>query len=225
MGGLGSGPSWPDRLNAKPLVEDAVALDVAVLTRAGVLRLGQHVISRCALAYPALGTRFELQIEADLTSASAGDGQLIVTFRAGGEERTQVLQVVTTQQNLGGERVWFICPQTGKRTRVLYLPLGADQFASRQAHGLAYRSTREKEHLRQITAVQKIRSRLKGDLSIYAPLPQRPSRMHRRTYERLASTLERRQMPLADLPVRNLDEELDRLIQAGLLRPARGRSR
>jgi hypothetical protein len=108
---------------------------------------------------------------------------------------------------------------------VLYLPLGADQFASRQAHGLAYRSTRENEHLRQITAAQKIRSRLKGDLSIYAPLPQRPSRMHRRTYERLASTLERRQMPLADLPVRNLDEELDRLIQAGLLRPARGRSR
>ena len=81
--------------------------------------------------------------------------------------------------------MWFMCPVTGRRARVLYLPDGGWQFASREAHGLSYRSQGESDVFRSITQAQNIRARLGGSLSIYTPLPPRPRGMHQRTYERL----------------------------------------
>jgi hypothetical protein len=103
---------------------------------------------------------------------------------------------MATRQSLDGQRLWVICPVTGNRARVLYLAQGGDAFASRQARGLVYRSTRETPWMRQITAAQNIRSRLKGSLSVHAPVPRRPARMHQSTYERLVTELKRLEAPL-----------------------------
>jgi hypothetical protein len=43
----------------------------------------------------------------------------------------------------GGRRWWFICPVKKIRAAKLHLPPGATQFASRNAHNLTYRSSRE----------------------------------------------------------------------------------
>ena len=45
-------------------------------------------------------------------------------------------------QHFGGVRWLLSCPMSGVLTSVLYLPIGADRFASRQAHGLAFASQR-----------------------------------------------------------------------------------
>jgi hypothetical protein len=87
-----------------------------------------------------------------------------------------------------GTRLCFVCPVTDQRARILYLPAGGKQFASREAHDLAYRSQGESDFFRMITRAQAIRARLKGDRSIYAPFPHRPLGMHRRIYERLRTT-------------------------------------
>jgi hypothetical protein len=53
------------------------------------------------------------------------------------------MRLETTRPNFGGLRWWFLCPITGRRVGVLYLPgKGGTVFASRQASGLAYRSQR-----------------------------------------------------------------------------------
>jgi len=52
------------------------------------------------------------------------------------------LGLTTTPQPFGGQRWWFICPRTGRRTAKLYLPDGALTFASRQAYRLAYQCQR-----------------------------------------------------------------------------------
>jgi len=97
----------------------------------------------------------------------------------------QTLRLAVTKPRLGGVRLWFVCPVSGRRARVVYLPQGGDRFASRGAHGLTYQSQSETDLFRSITQAQKIRARLSGDVSIFAPFPPRPRGMHRRTYERL----------------------------------------
>jgi hypothetical protein len=100
-------------------------------------------------------------------------------------EHHQRIKIVATRPRLGGARLWFVCPLSGQRVRVLYLPEGSKQFASRKAHRLSYRSQGESDLFRSITRAQNIRARLGGDLSIYTPFPERPRGMHQRTYERL----------------------------------------
>jgi hypothetical protein len=179
----------------KGLVEEAIALDIASLARAGSIAVGCEVMARVVLTSPVTSQRLQVTLDSDLRYARVGDGKLVVAFQAEGQSREQLIQVVSVPQHLGGERPWLICPVRGKRARVLYLPHGARQFASWQAHGLAYRSTREKPWMRQVTAAQNIRSRLKGSLSIHAPVPKRPKGMHVKTYGRLVRQLKQLEYP------------------------------
>jgi hypothetical protein len=55
---------------------------------------------------------------------------------------------------------WFVCPLSGRRARVLYLPGGAPMFASRQALGLGYRSQRSTEADRLIEKSRAARKKL-----------------------------------------------------------------
>jgi hypothetical protein len=136
-----------------------------------------------SLAAP-LGPRcLAIQYSSNLTNLA--DANMTVSFRFRGVERRQTVRVVGTAPHLGGIRLWFVCPITDQQTRILYLPPGAERFASREAHSLAYRSQGESDLFRMITQAQNIRARLKGSLSIRAPFPPRPRGMHQRTYERL----------------------------------------
>ena len=94
-----------------------------------------------------------------------------------------------TACHLGGRRAWFRCAvysngrYCGRRVGLLY---GAGElFACRRCYGLAYASQREAPMHRGVNRAQKIRMRLGGSANLCEPFPEKPKRMHWRTYHRL----------------------------------------
>lgn len=86
-----------------------------------------------------------------------------------------------TRCHFGGERVWFRCPVSGCGRRVATL-WGAEIFACRQCHNLAYESQNETSHSRALGKAQDIRRKLGGDPC--GDFPPKPKGMHWRTYYR-----------------------------------------
>ena len=182
MGGPGSGyHSW--RRLPRNLVERAFMLDLAALHRVreatGTITTGQLV-----LVARATGEELPMRYTANLTDLA--NPHLELTFKAAGRWHHQVICLDVTRPRYGGSRYWLLCPVSGERTRCLYLPVGATEFASRAVHGLSYRSQSESAFWRSVRQAQKIRARLGGDVSIYAPFPPRPRGMHKRRYKRLS---------------------------------------
>jgi hypothetical protein len=81
--------------------------------------------------------------------------------------------------------MWFVCPRTKRRVRMLYLPLGARRFASRRAYRLVYTSQRGTAVDRAHRGQAKIKARLIGDCDPDEwDLPPKPKWMRWRTYQR-----------------------------------------
>jgi len=101
-----------------------------------------------------------------------------ITYRVG---------LATTHPHLGGERWWFICPRGGQRAAKLYLPLGGQQFWSRDGYELGYACQRECRRDRLMRRVRKLHRQL-GSSRCFG-VPEKPKWMHWRTYERKAAAL------------------------------------
>jgi hypothetical protein len=115
-------------------------------------------------------------------------------------ESSQTIRVERSRSALGSVRYWFRCPLTGRRVAKLYLPPARGVFASRAAHGLAYRSQRLSRLERAYEIARRVRTRLGGTNNLAERFPPRPPRMHRRTYERLrAKGLTAQEVTVADL--------------------------
>jgi hypothetical protein len=119
MGGIGSGNfSW--QRPRHHFVEHAFTLDIAALTRAGRIvpgtaSMGQWKVAGCS------GTRaLTLHYDTDLTKLD--EAGLWLSFSVNGKNHHQTLRLAVTKPRLGGVRLWFVCPVTGRRARVLYLP-------------------------------------------------------------------------------------------------------
>jgi hypothetical protein len=102
---------------------------------------------------------------------------------------TQRVPITWTGCHFGGRRPWFICSvcsdgqYCGRRVAILY---GAGTyFACRHCYGLAYETQQQSARWRGFATAQKIRMRLDGSVDLLEPFPEKPRRMHRRTYERL----------------------------------------
>jgi hypothetical protein len=76
--------------------------------------------------------------------------RLALTSRVNGDSVRQTVEITATTPHFGGARLWFVCPVTGARTRVLFLPPGARQWASRTAFGLVYTSQRMGDSARRL---------------------------------------------------------------------------
>ncbi|WP_108683293.1 hypothetical protein [Methyloceanibacter sp. wino2] len=101
----------------------------------------------------------------------------------------QRVELITQPRHFGGRQWYFVCPITGRKCSVLWQPPGAHRFCSRQAWGnqVAYQTQFETPFDRAITAREKVKDRLIGDLDRRAwDLPPKPKWMRLRTYERLA---------------------------------------
>jgi hypothetical protein len=101
----------------------------------------------------------------------------------------QRLDVIAQPRHFGGQQWYFVCPVTHKKCSVVWLPPGADRFGSRQAWGkqVAYATQFEAPFNRAISAREKVKSRLIGDLNPREwDLPPKPKWMRWDTYERLA---------------------------------------
>ena len=106
----------------------------------------------------------------------------------------QRVPITWTACHLGGRRPWFICPGfcDGRycRRRVAVLYCLRDYFACRNCYELAYESQQEPIRMRGLIKAQKIRMRLGAKPNVFDPFPEKPPRMHWRTYERLRRVYE-----------------------------------
>jgi hypothetical protein len=117
---------------------------------------------------------------------------LVYRARPPGATESRVVEqrvpIVWTKCRLGGRRPWFKCLITangevcGRRVAKIYGPC---QFACRRCLGLVYESQREIPVRRAMRRAQMIKMRLGGSNDPLDPFPQKPRRMHWRTYERL----------------------------------------
>ena len=122
-----------------------------------------------------------------ITIRKEGDAQGSLQIVMG--ELEQRLDLVAENRHFGGQQWYFTCPVTGRKCSVLWLPAGASRFCSRQAWGkqVAYSTQFESPFERAISAREKVKSRLIGDLDPRDwELPPKPKWMRWPTYDRLA---------------------------------------
>ena len=105
--------------------------------------------------------------------------------RTGPEHEDYTIRLVTTPVGFGGHRWWFICPVSGQRCAVLWLPRGAYRFGSAKGYGLAYDITRLAPQDRLWHRMRKIARRLGDDDPTPDFPPRKPKWMRLATYERL----------------------------------------
>jgi hypothetical protein len=101
------------------------------------------------------------------------------------------VSMVATPCRFGGQRWWWICPETHKRVANLYLPNGGDRFLSRSAYRLSYASQRQAPTGRMHDRSRKLYVRLGADYrGLSWEWPPKPKGMHTRTYEGICARLE-----------------------------------
>ena len=107
---------------------------------------------------------------------------------------SQRVPITWTDLHFGGRRPWFICSvcshgqYCGRRVAVLYSL--RDYFACRHCYDLAYESQQEPIWMRGLLKAQKILIRLGAKPDLFELFPEKPPRMHWRTYERLRRVYE-----------------------------------
>ena len=104
-------------------------------------------------------------------------------------ELEQRLDLVAENRHFGAQQWYFKCPVTGRKCSVVRLLPGATHFCSRQAWGkqVAYSTQFEPPFERAVSAREKVKSRLIGDLDPRDwDLPPKPKWMRWPTYERLS---------------------------------------
>ena len=166
-------------------LEDGLKLDVNKLVRQGFWPRGNEPLT--------FSTQWTSNHRGVITNAQS-------TIQKEGEDRAslrivvvgkpeQRLELIAQPRHFGGKQWYFVCPVTGGKCSVVWMPPGADLFCSRQAWGkrVAYSTQFESPFDRALTAREKVKSRLSGNLKQpYACLPIKPKWMRWHTYERLA---------------------------------------
>lgn len=190
MGGYSSG-----RYATQPTVEDGLKLDLGRLIRRGwVVPGGWNFGILTWTTVPDKEHVASIGYEADLRDRAGAWLRLHYTMTdSDGSKLARDYRVwlATTRPHFGGVRWWFVCPLTGTRAAKLYLPPGADRFASRRAYRMSYESRRDKPLFRAQAWEARIIRKLGGDYGHpNAPTPPRPKWMRWRTYGRLCAELE-----------------------------------
>jgi hypothetical protein len=176
MGGYGSGRSgW------KGVLEYCRSLDVNRFNREGMLRQpGWWMWRWCD--------------EDGNQTASIGVGyaveglELQYTVNPGTDEAERLhyrVRVTWTPCTYGGERPWFVCPNTYCGRRVGKLYLRSRYFVCRHCTGAAYASQNETREDRLMRKAWKIRRRLGASTDLTSTIWRKPKGMHWRTFERL----------------------------------------
>lgn len=182
MGGWGSG-----RSGGKPIREDALVIDLALMLRKGWLREG-CVGHRHRMTWGANGQdRASISYDFDLADPDNASLTLIYTNKRDSDEgraECQRIPLSYTEPPYGGRRWWMICPVRHERVGKLYLPAGGDIFAGRKAWRIAYRSQRSASRDRAFDKLHRLQRRLDCEEGWEQPI-RRPKGMWRRTFERL----------------------------------------
>ena len=188
MGGIGSGNH-----GGKPTVEDGLVLDLSRLIRQGTFKPGQRwggsIVWTEVNSGRQVGT---IGYEANMGQESGWVRLRYTTTGYWSGEKTYHdyrVELTTTPQPFGGRRWWWVCPRRGDLVAKLYQPSGGGIFASRKAHGIAYRSQRQSPHDRAISQAFKRRRRL-GSAGGIGSYVEKPKGMRWATFDREMKRLE-----------------------------------
>ena len=155
-------------------VEKFQSLDVHDLHRAGALQEALVSFEWASFRWPGL------------VGLTANKWRVDVEFRSGASQR---IPLIWSPCHFGGWRPWFRCVTCDQKVGKLY-NTGAS-LRCRRCLDLWYASQRRGARSRRYLQALKLRLRLNGIASLAQPFPERPPRMHKKTYDRLRRTAER----------------------------------
>lgn len=162
-------------------VEHLRSISIRQLHRAGALR--EPLVSFLMVSFMWPG----------LTQLTVNRWRADVEFRGGASQR---ITITWTPCRFGNGRPWFFCPGCNRRVERLF-NTGAS-LSCRECLDLRYASQRRGAKSRRYLQALKLRLRLNGIASLAAPFPERPKRMHRKTYLRLRQRAERLERGIGD---------------------------
>ena len=168
MGGRGSG-RHPDP-RAKATTDTFRAVDIHPLQRERLLASERDFDVRWLW-----GDRLLACIRVRTEAA-----RLILTYR----HRLFAVRLDWTACNYGGRRTWLLCPRCGRRVATLFFR-GAETFACRRCHRLAYQCQREQADEHAARRANRIRALRGWKPGILNGEGERPKRMRREIFERL----------------------------------------
>ncbi len=151
MGGINSGRR---RTVTRGAVEQFPAIDLRVLKRAGLIRVGEYTYDTLHWRNQALEA-LSAKIFIDLSDTDDASMRVVMA----GERHRVAIDCVPCPY--GGIRAYFLCPINGARCEQLFLVDGI--FASRKAHGLTYASQSEDDLSRARRKVRKLHRQIDGD--------------------------------------------------------------
>lgn len=158
-------------------------------------------------------------------SITFGDGTIISVRTSPGYVHVNNVPILVdwTTPHLGGRRAWFLCCRCRRRCTVVY---GRDrQWGCRRCWRANYPSQKEDRYERLVRRAGRLRRRL-GDTVAKAPVdhvdlagipPDKPARMHWRTYGRLARELEQVEVAIGQEFVESAERLLARCRQRGTM--------
>lgn len=155
MGGLGSGAQRSTHIGN---VEEALALDIRVLRRLGVVLVGECI---CDTVHWSIDSRrtHSARLRVDLSDIERGGIMTVIADMIDGT-LSQRIAINAIPSPLGGWRCYFFCPVTARRCEVLYYAGG--RFASRDAQRLSYSVQNMTDFSRVQRKAAKLHSRLRG---------------------------------------------------------------
>ncbi|MGX1402363.1 hypothetical protein AB7M70_011836 [Bradyrhizobium japonicum] len=171
------------KVDAKLTTNYCFSLDIQYLKKQGYF-------VRNGVTNGTLNQRFRMSGRRLSTSITCEKGNVLrLKYDRNGNEITYSVRIVYSKCNYGGERPWFICPNTKCNKRVGKLFLVGDYYLCRHCHDLAYETQNMTEPFRMLEKAQNIRERLGAEsLSTIDPFPPRPKGMHHKTYKNLRNT-------------------------------------
>ena len=185
MGGYGSG-----RSGGKCKVEGAFRLDIGWCRREGIIRPNTCIGGslRFQSYQDELDVNYEARVAREWDSWIRLQYSLQDYWTGDLLEIDDKIELTATKPEFGGNRWWFVCPRSGRRVRILYLPLGGRHFRSRRSYRLVYGSQSESVYDRALRRSRKLHYRLGGDPAD-DHYPDKPPRMRWRTYNRIIDRL------------------------------------
>jgi len=162
------------RLTVEKLAVECI--DVRELQRAGIFRDHWITLPMVSFRWPAI------------------EKMCVARYLVHLELRNQVvpqnIRVSWTRCYYGGARPWLHCPFCQRRAARLFK--GLSGFFCRTCLGNPiYESQRRSAKARTYLQAYRLRQRLGGSRPVFDPIPERPYRMKRTTYERLCARIER----------------------------------
>ena len=180
MGGWGSGAYF--RNGGKSKAESSLPFDIRVLHKQGLLVPGRSFTSKWSVG--------RNSYHSSVSGVVHGDHLVLKYRHRGAEDIEQRVDFTWTDCNYGGQRVWFSCPDCGRRCAVIYSR--GKYFSCRVCCNLSYNSQCQTVMDRCFDKANNLREKIGAEVGSSHRLPLfKPKYMHQKTWDKIRWEIER----------------------------------